>query len=82
MSRRKLLLRRGRVNRPDVGIPNYPHGHSAEGKYTHLCEEGYVFTPFLSVCLFVCRISQKLCTDPGEILWTGSVCDKDELIRF
>ena len=29
-------LVRGRVNRPDVGIPNYPYGYSAEGKYTHL----------------------------------------------
>ena len=26
-------LVRGRVNRPDVGIPNYPYGYSAEGKY-------------------------------------------------
>ena len=42
-----------------------------------------MFSP-LSVCLsvFVCRISQKFCTDPNKILWTGSVFDKDKLIRF
>ena len=44
-------------------------------------EGGYVFTPF---CLFVWiqDISEKLGIDPDEVLWTGSVCDKDELMRF
>ena len=40
---------------------------------------------WLSVCLSVCLCVgylKKLWTDPDEILWTGSVCDKDELIRF
>ena len=35
------------------------------------------------VCLFVCLCAgylKKLKTDPDEILWTGCVCDKDELI--
>ena len=44
-------------------------------------EGGYVFTPF---CLFVYLCTgylKKLWTDPDEIWWTGSVCDKDELIR-
>ena len=39
----------------------------------------------LSVCLFVCLCTgylKKLWPDPDEILWTGWVCDKDELIRF
>jgi len=38
----------------------------------------------LSVCLFFCVTGylKKLWTDPDEILWTGLVCDKDELIRF
>ena len=38
----------------------------------------------LSVCLFVCvqDILKKLWMDPDEILWAGSVYDKDELIRF
>ena len=45
-------------------------------------ERGYVFTPLcLSVCLCAVYL-KKLWTDPDEILWTGSVCDKDELIRF
>ena len=33
---------------------------------------------------FVCLCAgylKKFWTDPDEILWTGSVCDKDELIR-
>ena len=36
------------------------------------------------VFLFVCvqDISKKLEMDSDEILWTGWVCDKDELIRF
>ena len=25
---------------------------------------------------------KKLWTDPDEMLWTGSVCDKDEMVRF
>ena len=51
-----------------------------------------MFSPIsvcLSVCLFVCLFVcvqdiylKKLWTDPDEILWTVSVCDKDELIRF
>ena len=47
-------------------------------------EGGYVFTPLcMFVYLAVCRISQKvLWTDPDEILWTGSVCDKEELIQL
>ena len=49
-------------------------------------EGGYVFTPFcLSVCLFVCLYTEylnKLWMDLDEILWTGLVCDNDELIRF
>ena len=42
-----------------------------------------MFSP-LSVCLFVCvpGYLKKLWTDPDEILWTGLVCDKDELITF
>ena len=44
-----------------------------------------MFSP-LSFCLFVCLRAcgylKKLWTDPDENLWTGSVCDKDELIRF
>ena len=44
---------------------------------------GYVFTPFLSVCLSLCRgYHKKLLTDPDEIFWIGWVCDTDELIRF
>ena len=34
---------------------------------------------------FVCLCAgylKKLWTDPDEILWTGSVCDTDELIQF
>ena len=45
-------------------------------------EGGYAFTAF---CLFVCLCAghlKKLWTDPDEILWTGSVCDKEEQIRF
>ena len=45
-------------------------------------EGGYVFTSF---CLFVCLCAgylKKLWTDLDEILRTGSVCDKDEMIRF
>ena len=37
------------------------------------------------VCLFVCLCSgylKNLWTDPDEILWTGWLCDKDELFRF
>ena len=48
-------------------------------------EGGDVFTPLrLSVRPSVCvqDISKKFWTDPDEILWTGCVCDKDELIRF
>jgi len=53
-------------------------------------EGGYAFTPLclfvgLSVCLSVCLCAgylKKLWTDSDEILWTGSVCNKDELIRF
>ena len=50
-------------------------------------EGGYVFTPFclcLSVCLSVCLCAEylkKLWTYPDETLWTGWVCDKDEVIR-
>ena len=36
-------------------------------------------------CLFVCLCAgylKKLWTDSDEILWTGSLCDEDELIRF
>ena len=47
-----------------------------------------LFSP-LSVCLFVCLFVclctgylKKLWMVPDEILWTGSVCDKDEMIRF
>ena len=40
-----------------------------------------MFSP-LSLCLFVWEYLKKLWTDLDEILWTGSVCDKDELIRF
>ena len=46
--------------------------------------EGEGFHPFLSVCLFVCLCTgylKKLWTDPDEILWTGSVCDNDELFQ-
>ena len=39
-----------------------------------------MFSP-LSVCLCTGYL-KKLRTDPDEILWTGSVCDKDELVRF
>ena len=46
-------------------------------------EGGYVFTSVcLFVCLFVYRISQKVVDGSDEILWTGSVCDEDELFRF
>ena len=49
-------------------------------------EGGYVFIPLcLSVCLFVCLRAgylKKWWMDSDEILWTGWVCDKDELIRF
>ena len=41
-----------------------------------------VFTPFcLSVCLCTAYL-KKFWMDPDEILWTGWVCDKAELIRF
>ena len=39
----------------------------------------------LSVCLSVCLCTgylKKLWMDPDEILWTGSVCDEVELMRF
>ena len=44
-------------------------------------EGGYVFTPFY---LFVCvqDISKKMGMDLDKMLWTDSVCDKDEVIRF
>ena len=47
-------------------------------------EGGYVFTHFcLSVSVCLCTgCLKKLLTNPDEILWTGSVCDKDEMIRF
>jgi len=45
-----------------------------------------VFTPFsLFVCLFVFLCTgylKKLWTALDEMSWTGSVCDKDKLIRF
>ena len=44
-------------------------------------EGGDVFTPFCLICLCTGYL-KKLWTDPDEILWTGSVCDKDELMRF
>ena len=40
---------------------------------------------FSPLCLFVCLCAgylKKLQTDPDEILWRGSVCDKGKLIRF
>ena len=43
-----------------------------------------MFSP-LSVCLSVCLCAgylKKLLSDLDEILWRGSVCDEDELIRF
>ena len=43
-----------------------------------------MFSP-VSVCLSFCLCAgylKKLWTDSDEILWTGSLCDKDELIRF
>jgi len=39
----------------------------------------------LLVCLSVCFCTgflKKLWMDPDEILWTGPVCDKDELFTF
>ena len=41
-------------------------------------EGRFVFTSF---CLYT-RYLKELWRDPDKILWTGSVCDKDELIRF
>jgi len=47
-------------------------------------EGGYAFTHLclfvgLSVCLSVCRISQKVVDGFGRIWWTGWVCGKDRL---
>ena len=36
---------------------------------------------YLSVCLCV-RYLKKLGTDTDEILWTGSVCDKEDFLDF
>ena len=44
-------------------------------------EGGYVFTPFLSVCLYAGYL-KKLFTDLDEILRTGWVCDKEEMFQF
>ena len=40
-----------------------------------------IMLPPLSVCLCTGYL-KKLWTDPDEILWTGWVCNKEELIRF
>ena len=49
--------------------------------FTSEGEGGDVFTPFLSVCPCTGYL-KKLWMDSDEILWTGWLFDKDELIRL